>query len=855
LRLFNAASVNSLEQSSIGEVTTKDSVKPTKSVSSSSMSTSFQRAINTLRTSGGKSGLGTIGHSMGKQLQKLNHKMLDTSDAHSVCSTVTSMSAQSSRLNGSAGISAPGFTESVVSDLNRVNSIASLCIFGEKHLLKSLRSDQLPSGCVVHSLELHEVKHVKASFKKLLRVCSPSSIARSETDQGFLQQLQASEWMRQLQNLLSAANEMVHCVHQRRCSALLCLEDGTDLVPQIVSIAQLCLDPHYRTFAGFRVLIEKEWLAFGHRFSYRGNHTAASLASGFAPIFLQFLDLVHQLLHQYPMAFEFNQYYLKFVAYHCVSGRFRTFLLDNECERAEYGWLYEDLRKMDEEYEFSRENRTESFVSTSNTSGPTHLSNSSVGNNVPIGNSNTYHPKYSSNNRPTRAMSMANTGINYIGTSFWDYAEALWNKSAIFFNFAYVPSSMLSDDPLVVLRPSSNCISLRLWDYYTNEELSHGPSYDFEMVTAEKQRREEVEATSQTASTTPNSRKRIVVNPLYDSIPHFQPNAIEEMLDQIRQLQIELGHPVHGWSATWDKLEIPMSSTAFVKQKEVDRQISVSSQILRRYNLTGFNNLSSNRNAIASSLPVKLHRFEKFNYSTPVSCDYCKKLLWDLVKNGMKCSDCGYNSHEKCYEFVAKTKCEPKELKNVLESSFNSKALALARAKSSAGDYVETNDSLRSPQSMDDESEEDEDDEMLNDESDLDEEEEDDEDEEEIGELVNPSSNHLPRTNESSLNRQNSHFYRSFLNSTSSCTETQTHAGYLCKKGALLKGWKQSWFVLDSNKHQLRYYENKDLINSKGFIDLAEVISVVLVHNEANTFEVRQTFFFRSIIKRSLTLF
>jgi len=164
-------------------------------------------------------------------------------------------------------------------------------------------------------------------------------------------------WLKHVGSVLAAARSVVDAVRRRRKSVLVHCSDGWDRTPQVVSLAQLLLDPYYRTIQGFGVLVEKEWLSFGHCFAERFGHGKHKLkdTQRLSPIFAQWLDCVWQVTEQLPHHFEFDGRLLLSLLDLATSCRFGNFLGDSEKERVddcvwqttESVWPYLEKRKRD----------------------------------------------------------------------------------------------------------------------------------------------------------------------------------------------------------------------------------------------------------------------------------------------------------------------------------------------------------------------------------------------------------------------------------------------------------------------------------------------------------------------------
>ncbi|XP_024646997.2 phosphatidylinositol-3,5-bisphosphate 3-phosphatase MTMR8 isoform X4 [Macaca nemestrina] len=179
---------------------------------------------------------------------------------------------------------------------------------------------------------IENIHVMRNSLQKLLEVCELKTPTMSE----FLSGLESSGWLRHIKAIMDAGIFITKAVKVEKASVLVHCSDGWDRTAQVCSVASILLDPFYRTFKGLMILIEKEWISMGHKFSQRCGHLDGD-SKEVSPIFTQFLDCIWQLMEQFPCAFEFNENFLLEIHDHVFSCQFGNFLGNCQKDR-------EDLR-------------------------------------------------------------------------------------------------------------------------------------------------------------------------------------------------------------------------------------------------------------------------------------------------------------------------------------------------------------------------------------------------------------------------------------------------------------------------------------------------------------------------------
>ena len=154
--------------------------------------------------------------------------------------------------------------------------------------------------------------------------------------------MDSGNWYDSIIILIKGAFQISEAIKNDNTVLIHC-SDGWDRTTQLSCTSQLILEKRFRTLDGFICLIEKDWLSFGHQFRYRcGMYCPSDSPSNVAsenqksPVFIQWLDAVYQIMHQNMSKFEFNTDLLYFLASEIFTGKYGTFLFNNEQERERY---------------------------------------------------------------------------------------------------------------------------------------------------------------------------------------------------------------------------------------------------------------------------------------------------------------------------------------------------------------------------------------------------------------------------------------------------------------------------------------------------------------------------------------
>ncbi|ETI27637.1 hypothetical protein G647_00086 [Cladophialophora carrionii CBS 160.54] len=117
-------------------------------------------------------------------------------------------------------------------------------------------------------LGIDNIHVMRDSLQKVIDALKDSDLTPLGPNQELLQK---SNWLKHIGLILDGSALIARQVGLQHSHVLIHCSDGWDRTSQLSSISQICLDPYYRTLEGFMVLVEKDWLSFGHMFKHRSG--------------------------------------------------------------------------------------------------------------------------------------------------------------------------------------------------------------------------------------------------------------------------------------------------------------------------------------------------------------------------------------------------------------------------------------------------------------------------------------------------------------------------------------------------------------------------------------------------------
>jgi len=116
----------------------------------------------------------------------------------------------------------------------------------------------------------------------------------ADKNQKWMKKVEQTGYLLKIDVILRSGLLVSRIITQRKQCALIHCETGTVGSSLVSSVAQIFIEPFYRTFDGFKALINKEWAYFGYDFLFFNGIMGNSMEeSQNKPAFIFFLDCVY----------------------------------------------------------------------------------------------------------------------------------------------------------------------------------------------------------------------------------------------------------------------------------------------------------------------------------------------------------------------------------------------------------------------------------------------------------------------------------------------------------------------------------------------------------------------------------